>query len=194
MELGQCRCVWLQSWSVSVLFEWRLASTSLQHMLHVNVTRMCDPERPEAAKFPLILSFPCTLTYGAHPLPRLATSTVWDSSFSLPPASSPSLLPLTFLPHFFPSSLPLPFPSILPTFLLSSSSLPFRLQLGAVQTRMQSKGGYSNGSDVPDTVTPTGTFVVRTRKQWAVHTSDSACCGITARAHDDVIIICIRYK
>jgi len=31
--------------------------------------------------------------------------------------------------------------------------------LGAVQTRMQSKGGYSNGSDVPDTATPTGTFV-----------------------------------
>jgi len=59
---------------------------------------------------------------------------------------------------------------------------------------MQSKGGYSNGSDVPDTATPTGTFVVRTRKQWAVHIFDSACSSITAWAHDDVIIICMCYK
>lgn len=149
---------------------------SLRHMLHVNATRMCDPKRPEAAKFPSILSFPCTLTHGAHPLLRLAC---YQDSLRLllfSPScflsiTPPSYIPTSFLSFLLPLSsflsfLPLPFLSFpSPCLLPSSSSLPFRLQLGAVQTRMQSKGGYSNGSDVPDTATPTGTFVVRTRKQ-----------------------------
>lgn len=51
-------------------------------------------------------------------------------------------------------------------FLLSHSSSSFLLlffplvQVSLVQTRMQSKGGYEGKIDVPEAVTPTGTFVV----------------------------------
>lgn len=132
MELRQCRLVWLQPWSVSMLFEWRLASMSLRqtYMLHVNVTRMFDPNRTEAANSSLVLSWPCTQPMvNIHCWGLLATNTVWNVSFfphscflfitissSFP--ASPSLFPPPFWPHFFPFSLPLPFPSLLPTSLL----------------------------------------------------------------------------
>lgn len=46
---------------------------------------------------------------------------------------------------------------------LSHSFLPLffpLVQVSLVQTRMQSKGGYEGKIDVPEAVTPTGTFVV----------------------------------
>ena len=113
-----------------MLFKGRLASMSLRqaYMLHVNVTRMCDPKGPEAAKFPLILSFPCTLRSSALPLLRL---TCYQYGlrlllFSLPLASSPSLLPPPF-PCFLsitpPSSIPTSFLSFLPPYPFSLSPL-----------------------------------------------------------------------
>lgn len=159
-----------------MLFEWRLASMSLRqtYMLHVNVTRMFGPNGTEAAKF-LLAKFSAD-----HVLNQWWTSTVEACLLPIQFETSP-FFPSLLLPvhHYFLLlscfSITLP-PSFLASFLSflppSSFSLPpsyflaphFWLQLGTVKTLMQSKGGYSNGSDVPESVTPKGTFVVRARK------------------------------
>lgn len=51
-------------------------------------------------------------------------------------------------------------PSFVSLLLLSPSLLFPLVQVSLVQTRMQSKGGYEGKIDVPEAVTPTGTFVV----------------------------------
>ncbi len=38
---------------------------------------------------------------------------------------------------------------------------PFLLQLSNVQSQMQSKGGSETGTTIPESITPTGKFVVR---------------------------------
>ena len=108
-----------------MLFKGRLASMSLRqaYMLHVNVTRMCDPKGPEAAKFP----FNSQLSmYVKKQCPSIAKVYLLPVRFETPPFFPPSC----FLSITPPSSFPLlPFhhSSILHSYLISF--LPSSLSL-----------------------------------------------------------------